>query len=62
MLENSSSLFFIVFELKKSYFIVDFGIKMGKEDSKIGEQQFLRYCGVFLYDGFCIVIFVWVVQ
>ena len=28
----------------------------------IGEQQLLRYCGVFLHDGFCISILAWVVQ
>ena len=36
MSENSSSSLSIAFELKKSHPTVDFGIKMGKEDSKIG--------------------------
>ena len=25
----------------------------------IGEQQLVRYCGVFLHDGFCIAILAW---
>ena len=28
----------------------------------IGEQQLLRYCGVFLHDGFCIAILAWFVH